>query len=129
MLRLSFRFIFILCSKNTGLNVLHLHCKAEQGCIDLIRSSVTRQENYSLDADGLVELMQVAHDGFVQAIRSTQFERAYIRGTKGIVSSAGGKYLLPTFIIFLRLLRGTGARLPVELFMKDWTGTNRTYVR
>ncbi|KAE8412296.1 mannosyltransferase putative-domain-containing protein [Aspergillus pseudocaelatus] len=77
------------------------------------------QENHLVDPDGFVEPMQVAHDSFVQAIRHTQIERAYIRGTKGIVSSAGGKYL-PTFIIFLRLLRRTGARLPVELFMKDW---------
>ncbi|KAB8257631.1 mannosyltransferase putative-domain-containing protein [Aspergillus pseudonomiae] len=77
------------------------------------------QKNYLVDPEGFVEPMQVAHDGFVQAIRNTRVERAYIRGTKGIVSSAGGKYL-PTFIIFLRLLRRTGARLPVELFVKDW---------
>ncbi|GAB1197176.1 hypothetical protein APSETT444_006467 [Aspergillus pseudonomiae] len=77
------------------------------------------QKNYLVDPEGFVEPMQVAHDGFVQAIRNTRIERAYTRGTKGIVSSAGGKYL-PTFIIFLRLLRRTGARLPVELFVKDW---------
>ncbi|KAE8377055.1 nucleotide-diphospho-sugar transferase [Aspergillus bertholletiae] len=79
----------------------------------------TPQGNYLNDPDGFVEPMQVAHDGFVKAIRSSQVERAWIKGTKGIVSSAGGKYL-PTFIVFLRLLRRTGSKLPVELFVKDW---------
>ncbi|GMG15117.1 mannosyltransferase putative-domain-containing protein [Aspergillus flavus] len=79
----------------------------------------TPQKNYLVDPDSFVGSMQVAHDGFVQAIRDTKIARAWMKGTKGIVSSAGGRYL-PTFIVFLRLLRRTGSMLPVELFVKDW---------
>jgi alpha 1,2-mannosyltransferase len=81
--------------------------------------SGTPQLNYLVNSDEFLQPMQTAHDGFVLAIQSRVIERAYIPGTKGIVSSAGGKYL-PTFLVFLRLLRRTGAKLPVELFIKDW---------
>ncbi|PLN80729.1 nucleotide-diphospho-sugar transferase [Aspergillus taichungensis] len=80
--------------------------------------SETARENHIANADEIRLPMQVAHDGFVQAIRDLNVDRAYIPGTVGIVSSAGGSYL-PTFMVSLLLLRQTGSDLPVELFMKD----------
>ncbi|KAB8254320.1 mannosyltransferase putative-domain-containing protein [Aspergillus pseudonomiae] len=64
--------------------------------------------------------LQSAHDRFVDAIRSSNIDRAYNPGTSGIVSSAGKSYL-PLFVTSLRMLRRTGSTLPVELFVKDAT--------
>lgn len=80
----------------------------------------TPRENYVSNVDEIQLPMQAAHDGFVQAIRNLEVSRPYIRGTTGIVSSAGGDYL-PTFLVSLLFLRRTGSTLPVEVFMKDWT--------
>ncbi|KJK61652.1 Mannosyltransferase [Aspergillus parasiticus SU-1] len=68
--------------------------------------------------DRIQEPLQRAHDSFVDAIRSTNIDRAYSPGTSGIVSSAGKSYL-PLFVTSLRMLRRTGSTLPVELFVKD----------
>ncbi|PKY06609.1 nucleotide-diphospho-sugar transferase [Aspergillus campestris IBT 28561] len=76
------------------------------------------RENHIANADEIRLPLQAAHDGFVQDIRDLNVDRAYVPGTVGIVSSAGGSYL-PTFIVSLHLLRQTGSDLPVELFMKD----------
>ncbi|KAJ5993608.1 nucleotide-diphospho-sugar transferase [Penicillium sp. IBT 35674x] len=70
------------------------------------------------NADEIQGPMQEAHDGFVAAIKEPK-ARPYNKGTKGIVSSAGGEYL-PTFVASLRMIRRTGCELPVEVFLKDW---------
>lgn len=80
----------------------------------------TPRSNYISNIDEIQLPMQAAHDGFVHAIHNLKIDDAYIPGTTGIVSSAGGTYL-PTFLISLLLLRRTGSTLPVELFMKDQT--------
>ena len=80
----------------------------------------TPRQNYVTNVDEILSPMQAAHDGFLHAIRSRKFDRAYVPGTIGIVTSAGGTYL-PTFLVSLLLLRRTGSTLPVELFMKDRT--------
>ncbi|KAE8353760.1 nucleotide-diphospho-sugar transferase [Aspergillus coremiiformis] len=80
----------------------------------------TPRKSYIANADKIRQPMQAAHDGFVHAIRNLKIDHAYVPGTMGIVSSAGGTYL-PTFVVSLLLLRRTGSTLPVELFMKDRT--------
>ncbi|KAH8424917.1 alpha-mannosyltransferase [Aspergillus melleus] len=72
-----------------------------------------------VNSDELQQPLQAAHDGFVRDMEPLKAVRAYHPRTKGIVSSAGGKYL-PTFLVTLRMLRRTGSKLPVELFVKDW---------
>lgn len=74
--------------------------------------------NYLANADEVLSPMQKAHDGFLKAIQ-VPFDHAYIPGTKGIVSSAGGHYL-PTFVVSLHMLRRTGSQLPVEVFLNEW---------
>ncbi|KAB8238722.1 alpha-mannosyltransferase [Aspergillus alliaceus] len=71
-----------------------------------------------INADHIEQPMQEAHDAFVYAIKNSNLNRAYSRGTSGIVSSAGKSYL-PLFVTSLRMLRRTGSTLPVELFVKD----------
>lgn len=78
------------------------------------------RKNYISNVDEIRLPMQAAHDGFVDAIRNLNVDHAYVPGTIGIVTSAGGTYL-PTFLVSLLLLRRTGSTLPVELFMKDRT--------
>lgn len=76
------------------------------------------RENHIDKADEIIQPMQAAHGGFVQATR--RLDVPYMILTEGIVSSAGGEYM-PTFVVTLRLLRRTGCMLPVELFVKDST--------
>ncbi|KAL4970173.1 mannosyltransferase putative-domain-containing protein [Aspergillus stella-maris] len=80
----------------------------------------TSRINYISNVDQIEQPMQTAHDGFVDAIRDLRIDRAYVPGSMGIVSSAGGIYL-PTFVVTLRLLRRSGTTLPIELFLKDET--------
>ncbi|KAL4800570.1 mannosyltransferase putative-domain-containing protein [Aspergillus venezuelensis] len=80
----------------------------------------TSRINYISNVDQIQQPMQKAHDGFVSAIRDLKIERAYVPGSMGIVSSAGGTYL-PTFVVTLQLIRRMGTTLPVELFLKDET--------
>ncbi|KAE8361306.1 mannosyltransferase putative-domain-containing protein [Aspergillus caelatus] len=80
----------------------------------------TPRRSLLTNVDELLQPMQAAHDGFVQATRNLNVGNAFVPGTVGIVSSAGGSYL-PTFVVSLSLLRRTGSMLPVGLFMKDQT--------
>ncbi|KAL4906786.1 hypothetical protein BDW74DRAFT_127440 [Aspergillus multicolor] len=89
----------------------------------VVRFDVIRElprKNYITNVQEIEQPMQEAHDGFVGSIRELKFDGAYVPGTKGIVSSAGGTYM-PTFIVSLLLLRRTGTTLPIELFLKDQT--------
>lgn len=65
-----------------------------------------------------VEKMRNAHTKFVEGIKGNYSELAFITGSEGLVSTAGGDYL-PVFVISLRMLRRTGTTLPVEVFMAD----------
>jgi alpha 1,2-mannosyltransferase len=44
----------------------------------------------------------------------------YVENSRGIVTTAGGKYL-PIFWVSLLMLRRTKCDLPVEIFLDDWT--------
>ncbi|EAW13440.1 alpha-mannosyltransferase [Aspergillus clavatus NRRL 1] len=78
----------------------------------------TPRPNYISNSDELQGPLQTTHDSVIRAIRDLPLDRAYIPRTKGIVSAAGGTYL-PTFVVSLRMLRRTGSKLPVEIFVKD----------
>ena len=65
---------------------------------------------------GDVLRMKKAHIEFVDAITTDPPRLAYIPGTIGIVTTAGGAYL-PVLVISLRMLRRTGSHLPVEVFL------------
>lgn len=65
-----------------------------------------------------VAKMKMAHDGFVNAIKTQDLQLHYTPGTRGLVSTAGGSYL-PVLVISLRMLRRTGSQLPMEVFLAD----------
>lgn len=65
-----------------------------------------------------VDKMRNAHTKFMEGIKGEPLEFAFIPGSEGLVSTAGGDYL-PVFVISLRMLRRTGTTLPVEVFMAD----------
>ena len=71
-----------------------------------------------------VDVMREAHNGFVSDIKFMQhadqesLKLPYKPGTRGIVSTAGGSYLV-VFVISLRMLRRTGSTLPVEVFLAN----------
>jgi alpha 1,2-mannosyltransferase len=54
------------------------------------------RQTYIANDDEIKLPMQAAHDGSAHAICNSKLDRAYVSGTMGIVSSAGGIYL-PTF--------------------------------
>jgi alpha 1,2-mannosyltransferase len=62
--------------------------------------------------------MIAAHNGFVDVITNRSLLLHYAPGTRGIVSTAGGNYL-PVLVISLRMLRRTGSKLPVEVFLAE----------
>ncbi|CAI7567636.1 unnamed protein product [Penicillium pancosmium] len=82
--------------------------------------------DYVLVAREDVDTMREAHSNFLNALKSKPESSAkssnlhlqYIPGTKGIVSTAGGSYL-PVLVISLRMLRRTGSKLPMEVFLAD----------
>ena len=63
-----------------------------------------------------VELMRKAHEGFVKGAKANPSLLAYKPGSEGVVTTAGGKYL-PVLVISIRMLRRTGSKLPVEVFL------------
>ena len=63
-----------------------------------------------------IEAMKHSHTGFIRAIQFDSSKLVYARGTRGIVTTAGG-YYLPVMVISLRMLRRTGSTLPVEVFL------------
>lgn len=65
-----------------------------------------------------VAKMKIAHDGFVSEITSRHPRLHFNPGTRGLVSTVAGTYL-PVLVISLRMLRRTGSRMPVEVFLAD----------
>ena len=62
--------------------------------------------------------MREAHKKLVDGIKGNHPQMVFTPGSRGLVSTAGGKYL-PVFVISLRMLRRTGTTLPVEVFLGD----------
>jgi alpha 1,2-mannosyltransferase len=49
----------------------------------------------------------------------------YTKGTKGIVTTAGPRYV-PILLVSLRMIRRSGSKLPVEVFLGSWAEYNST---
>ncbi|PGH06286.1 alpha 1,2-mannosyltransferase [Blastomyces parvus] len=63
--------------------------------------------------------MQQAHARFLQqVVASPKLKPVVVPKSRGVVYTAGGRYL-PVFVSSLRMLRRTGSNLPVEIFLKD----------
>ena len=64
-----------------------------------------------------VDDLRYAHSRFVAKLPELALHLPYAKGTKGIVTTASGDFV-PIFIVSLRMLRRTGSKLPVEVFME-----------
>ncbi|KAJ5109842.1 hypothetical protein N7532_002487 [Penicillium argentinense] len=73
---------------------------------------------YVLVAREDVDTMREAHASFLKAVDNSPPLMQYLPGTRGVVSTAGGSYL-PVLVISLRMLRRTGSKLPMEVFLAD----------
>lgn len=74
-------------------------------------------------SDEDVNEMQSRHSGFVRDLKLRKLGLNYLAGTQGVVTTAGGRYL-PVFVISLRMLRRTGSKLPIEVFLADYEEYN-----
>ena len=66
-----------------------------------------------------VESLRDARSRFVAQVPQLARQMPYVRGTQGIVTTAAGDYL-PVLIVSLRMLRRTGSKLPVQVFVENW---------
>ncbi|EMC92633.1 glycosyltransferase family 71 protein, partial [Baudoinia panamericana UAMH 10762] len=76
-----------------------------------------RPDLLNMTDDQLRELTS-AHKSFVSHIQTRNYSLPYKKGTRGIVTTAGGSYLRNA-LVSIRMLRRTGSKLPVEIFLKD----------
>ncbi|KAJ5338833.1 Alpha-mannosyltransferase [Penicillium brevicompactum] len=78
------------------------------------KNAPTRPDFLDVSQEDLIK-MKKAHTGFLSALTNPP-KPPYKSNTKGIVSTAGGPYL-PVLVISLRMLRQTGSKLPMEVFL------------
>ncbi|KAK4694050.1 alpha 1,2-mannosyltransferase, partial [Lecanoromycetidae sp. Uapishka_2] len=87
-------------------------------------ASVGKNFNYRPDLLALapqdVEDLKDAHTRYVARIEKLAPQLPFSKGTKGIVTTAAGEFM-PPLIVSLRMLRRTGSKLPVEVFMENST--------
>ncbi|RMZ82734.1 hypothetical protein DV738_g1557, partial [Chaetothyriales sp. CBS 135597] len=60
--------------------------------------------------------MHSAHTKFVSRLKEGEYTLPYNKGTRGVVTTAGGPYL-EVALVSVRMLRRTGSDLPVEIFL------------
>jgi len=63
-----------------------------------------------------VATMKKSHESMVRSLKIHAPVLPYRVGTRGLVATAGGSYL-PLVVISLRMLRRTGSKLPMEVFL------------
>ncbi|KAH9882484.1 hypothetical protein J1614_000720 [Plenodomus biglobosus] len=61
-----------------------------------------------------------AHYSMRSAAKRLAPKMPFAPGTTGIVTTANAKYM-PIFLVSLRMLRRTGNKMPVEVFIDDWS--------
>ena len=106
----------VLDSTFPKITSLERHGKVPPIAFDKINSSFKRPDHLNMSREDVVSARQ-AHAFFLHQIESVP-SLVYNAGSRGIVSTAGGPYL-PVFVISLRMLRRTGSKLPVEVFLAD----------
>lgn len=65
-----------------------------------------------------VDILQNDHSRFVAQLPALAPQLPYENGTRGIVTAAAGSFV-PVLVTSLRMLRKTGSKLPVEVFMES----------
>lgn len=87
-------------------------------------ATVGKSFNYRPDLLALpqedVKDLKDAHTRYLAKMQELAPQLPYAKGTKGIVTTAAGEFM-PILIVSLRMLRRTGSKLPVEVFMENST--------
>lgn len=74
-----------------------------------------RPDRLSLTTEQVTELRST-HKRFVDHLQTQAYSLPFVPSTRGIVTTAGGTYL-PVALVSIQMLRSTGSRLPVEVFL------------
>ncbi|KAF2417251.1 nucleotide-diphospho-sugar transferase [Tothia fuscella] len=77
------------------------------------------RDNYIDMTDTDLEKLKNSHQQMVEKIHDQVPSLPYRRHTKGVVMTAGGKYV-NVLLVSLRMLRRSGSQLPVEVFLDSW---------
>nr|POF04185.1 alpha-1,2-mannosyltransferase mnn21 [Quercus suber] len=97
-----------------------LHLKAPQLNVPYDRSvSRTRPELLKMWPEQQAALTK-AHKSFIDKITARHYPLLYRSGTRGIVMTASRRYM-NVILVSIRMLRRTGSRLPIEVFIADWS--------
>ena len=85
-------------------------------------ASIRKPFNYRPDLLSIpqenVDELRAAHSRYVDQIPQLAPKIPFARGTKGIVTTASGKFM-PILVVSIRMLRRTGSELPVHVFMES----------
>ena len=65
-----------------------------------------------------VNCVKDAHSRFVTKIPNLAPQLPYVKGSKGVVTTAAGEFL-PTLVVSLRMLRRTGSKLPIQVLVQN----------
>lgn len=74
-----------------------------------------RPDRLKISTTQVQELRQ-KHQAFTSTLQQAQYTLPFMPKTRGIVTTAGGKYL-PVAVLSVHMLRETGCKLPVEVFL------------
>lgn len=82
------------------------------------RETFSYRQDYIDLAPGDVALNRAAHARFLQQAREMANQLPYKKGSRGIVTTASGRFF-PPLMVTLRMLRRTGCTLPVEVMIES----------
>ena len=71
-----------------------------------------------------IRVLRNAHEDFVKKARGMQKKLPFKKGSQGIVTTAAGDYL-SILVVSLRILRNSGSKLPVQVFMETQSSYER----
>ena len=83
-----------------------------------VGKSIQHRQDLIKLSDEDVESLRQSHAKFVDKISLLAEDLPYERGTQGIVTTAAGEFV-PILVVSLRMLRRTGSKIPVHVFMES----------
>ncbi|MCJ1447985.1 MAG: hypothetical protein MMC23_008498 [Stictis urceolatum] len=109
----------LLNSSNPGVDKLERNGNAKVVGFDSLNFDDHERQplQHVIMNDDQVGRMKSAHERFMHSLSQEAPRMVYAPGTRGIVVTAGGKYL-PLVVISLRIMKRIGNSLPMEVFLE-----------
>lgn len=101
----------------TGPRCAPIETKRQLDVVGLDKKPPPRPVRVVLDDEQHLAL-KTSHAEFIDRMRIRAYQLPYIKGSKGIVMTAGGTYLIHA-LVSVRMIRRTGTKLPIEIFLRD----------